>query len=82
MAFLEEVLTIPFLEAINSFASDKLYKFPWELIYLDSRSTSVIKPGEFCSKFLEKTTFCTEKSLFLVPEGLELNPDRCYLLMY
>lgn len=45
IAFLEEVLTILFLEAINSFASDKLYKLPWELKYSDSRFTSVIKLG-------------------------------------
>lgn len=47
MAFLEEMLTIPFLEVVNSFASDKLCKFPWELKYFNSRSTFAIKLGNF-----------------------------------
>lgn len=59
-AFLEEVLTVPCLEAINSFTSDELCKFHWESRDLNFRSTNVIRLGKFYLKSLVKATLCTE----------------------
>lgn len=46
-AFLKEVFTVPFDEAINSFNSGKLYKFHWELNDLDSPPLMSLDLGNF-----------------------------------
>ena len=84
-------VTVPYLEAKNSFTSDELCKFHWESGDLNFRFTNVIRLGKFYLKSLEKAPLYStlyvyiiqyRKPLSLDLQGLGLNSDYCYLLTY